>query len=62
MFGKEGVWVLGRTWSFSYWPPNVWHPLGIRLGWYGREGWWGAAAFHRDGHIAVTDPIDQPDS
>lgn len=48
VLGRRGVWVLGGDWSFSYWPPLTWHPLGIREGLYGRRGWWGAASFHRD--------------
>lgn len=47
VLGRDGIWALSTRWSFSYWTPWARHPLGIREGWYGHRGWWGAAAFTR---------------
>lgn len=45
--GPAGVWLTGKRWSLSYWPPRAWKPLSIREGWQGRSGWWGALRFTR---------------
>jgi hypothetical protein len=47
LLDRSGIWIYGRTWSFSYWTPWTWKPFSVRHGYIGRTGWWGAASFSR---------------
>lgn len=43
----EGLWVLTKRWSLSYWPPKAWKPLSVRSGQRGLCGRLGAVSIER---------------
>jgi hypothetical protein len=51
----DGVWILTKRWSLSYWPPKAWKPLSIREGRRGRSGRLGAVSLRRR-----PDPTQDP--